>query len=270
MAAPPDRAEPPLSNFSSSTDRVSAANNAAVCSSASAPAPIAGIGPVPAPQKPRDTHHIGIAGRIGASGGGFDVAVPLSRQFALRAGGDFIRYTGTFQQDAATIDATLQSGYGKLEADWFPRGRWFHISPLLIVANNTRVQATVTIDPGQQLDFGGEQFRGSTTDPLHGTGRVDLRHTAPGLSIGTGNLTRGHGHLVFPAEFGFFYVGQPKLAVDFTGSVCDISHPEVGCSKVQDDPDFQKQLAAFIRRNNHTLSYAQFLPILNFGVGYRF
>ena len=232
----------------------------------------AGISPAPSPLKRRQrtSHAIGIAAHVGTSGGGFDLSVPLGRQFALRTGGDLIRYTGTFQEDAATINAFLQFGYGKVEADWYPGGRWFRVSPLAVFGNSTRVQASVAVDPNQQFDFGGDQFRGSATDPLHGNGRVDLRHTAPGLSIGAGNLTRGHGHFVFPVELGFFYVGQPKLAVNFSGSVCDISNPAIGCTRVQDNADFQKGMASFIARNNHNLSYAQFLPIASFGIGYRF
>ncbi len=149
------------------------------------------------------------------------------------------------------------------------KGR-LHVSPLLIFANNTRVQANVVIDPTQQFDLGGDQFRSSPTDPLHGVGRVELRHTAPGMSVGLGNLTRGNGHFVFPAEIGFFYVAQPKLTVDFSGTACDVTHVEGGCVRVEDNADFQKSLAAFIARNNHNLSYAQFIPILNVGIGYRF
>ena len=211
-----------------------------------------------------------MAVHLGTSGVGVDLAAPVSQHFGVRVGGDFIRYTGSFQEDAATIDAFLQFGYARAALDWFPFKGSLHVSPLLVLADNTRVQANVHIDPSQQFDLSGEQFRGSATDPLQGVGRVELRHTAPGLTIGTGNLTRGKGHFVFPFEVGFFYVAQPKLTVDFSGSVCDVTHPEVGCRRVEDNPDFQQGLDSFIARNNHNLSYAQFIPILNFGVGYRF
>ena len=75
---------------------------------------------------------------------------------------------------------------------------------------------------------------------------------------------------MFPVEAGFFYVGQPKLTVNFSGTACDITNPSYGCGKIQDDPDFQKDLAAFIARNNHNLSYAKFIPMVNVGIGYRF
>lgn len=230
------------------------------------------VSPLPLPHERHleRSHPIGIAGHIGLGGGGLDLAVPIARQFDLRIGGDFLRYTGSFQQDGANIDAFLQTGYGRAALDWFPGGRWFRVSPMLVFANSTRVKANVTVDSGQQFDFGGDSFLDSTTDPLHGSGRVDLRRTAPGLSVGTGNLLRGQGHFVYPVELGFFYVGQPKLSVSFSGSVCDITHPDVGCTPVQSDPDFQADLGRFIARNNHNLTYARFLPVLSFGIGYRF
>jgi hypothetical protein len=66
-------------------------------------------------------------------------------------------------------------------------------------------------------------------------------------------------------------VGQPRLKVMFTGSACDPTVPAaIGCQSVKNDPGFQRDLAAFVRRNNNNLSYASFLPILSIGVGYKF
>jgi hypothetical protein len=66
-------------------------------------------------------------------------------------------------------------------------------------------------------------------------------------------------------------VAQPELKVDFSGSACDPNYPpSVGCQSVTQDPGFQKDLAAFIARNNHNLSYASFFPIFSVGFGYSF
>ena len=89
--------------------------------------------------------------------------------------------------------------------------------------------------------------------------------------MGFGNITRGRGHISFPAELGFFYAGQPKLQVNFSGTACDPSQPAaIGCMRVQDNAEFMRSLNAFVARNNHNLTYAKFLPIASFGVGYRF
>jgi hypothetical protein len=66
-------------------------------------------------------------------------------------------------------------------------------------------------------------------------------------------------------------VGQPTLKVDFSGSACDPMYPEsIGCQSVTQDSGFQKDLAAFITRNNHNLSYASFFPVFSSGFAYSF
>ncbi len=233
------------------------------------------IAPVPVVRrrdlKPEAHAAMAFETHVGLSGPGGSIARPLGRHFTVRTGADMIRYTGQFQEDGATINAALRLGYMKSQVDWFPMGGRFHISPLMVFGNNTRVSADVLLDPAQQFDLNGRQFRSSAADPLHGSARVDTAHTAPGLTMGFGNLTRGRGHFSFPAEIGFFYTGQPKLQVHFTGTACDPSQPPAtGCMRVQDNADFVSSLNSFIARNNRNLSYAKFMPILSFGVGYRF
>lgn len=219
-----------------------------------------------------DRYHFGILAKIGTAGAGLELGVPVVPHFALRVGGDYIRYTGTYQYDAANVAASLHFGYARASLDYFPwRHRRFHISPLLIAANQTRIQANVSFAQNTTFDFEGETFYSSPADPLHGTGRVDLRKISPGLTVGFGNITHGRGHWSFPVEMGAFYNGQPKLQLDFGGTVCVVGQPtQYACQRVQDQPDFQKSLAAFRARQEHNLSYAKWIPVFNFGVGYRF
>jgi len=70
---------------------------------------------------------------------------------------------------------------------------------------------------------------------------------------------------------GFYYVGQPRLQVAFTGSACDLHHStSIACESVDQDSGFQNNLAAFKARNDQNLSYASFFPIFSVGFGYRF
>ena len=82
-------------------------------------------------------------------------------------------------------------------------------------------------------------------------------------------IPRTRSHLSIPVEVGFYYVGQPELKVNFTGSACDPTLPAaIGCESVHRDPGFRQNLAAFIARNKHNLSYASLFPILSVGFGY--
>jgi hypothetical protein len=215
---------------------------------------------------------IGFAWRTGVGGVGLDVATPLARKFNLRAGFDYFRYTFNFQEEGADITANLRFGSGHASVDWFPFGGRFRLSPMFVFANNNRIQATALIPSGSSLSMNGQDYFSSKVDPLHGSGSVTFRKTSPGLTLGFGNLIpRTRSHVSIPVEVGFYYVNQPRLKVDFAGKGCDPNYPEdIGCGAVMDDEGFRNDLAAFVARNNHNLSYASFLPIASIGFGYSF
>jgi hypothetical protein len=215
---------------------------------------------------------IGVSASVGIGGIGFDLATPVGRRFNLRAGSQFFSYSTTFQEQGATVNAHLRMQSSHASFDWFPFRNGLRVSPLVVFANNNRGQATAVIPPGETLTLNGENFVSSVADPLRGAGSVDFHKVSPGLSAGFGNIIPRSGkHFTFPVEAGFYYVGQPGLKVSFTGTACDPDVPaDVGCESVTQDPGFQQSLAAFIKRNNHNLSYASYFPIFSFGVGYSF
>lgn len=219
-----------------------------------------------------DRYHIGVMASVGAAGAGIQVGIPLTPHFALRVGTDYARYNGSYQYDVANLTASLHAGYGRASLDYFPwRKRRFHISPLLIVANQTHALATVSIPSSTTFDLGGQSFYGSAADPLHGMGRVDMKRTAPGLTIGFGNLTHGRGHWTFPFEVGAFYNDTPKLQITFTGTACVANQsPQFACQRAADNVEFTSSLNAFRTRQQHNLTYARFMPIINSGIGFRF
>jgi hypothetical protein len=215
---------------------------------------------------------VGVDAQAGLGGIGFEVALPLFRKFNVRAGSNFFGYSTTFQEQGANVAANLRLRSGHASLDWFPfRGR-FRLSPLVVFANNNRVQASALIPPGSTITLDGSDYISSSTDPLHGGGSIDFRRVSPGFTLGWGNIiSRKHGHFSFPLEAGFYYVGQPGLKVSFTGSACEPAVPQsIGCMRVNEDPAFQQDLAAFIARTRHNLSYASYFPIFSLGVGYAF
>ena len=215
---------------------------------------------------------VGVDVHVGVNGVGGDVALPLTQRFNLRLGGQYFKYTDYFTESGANVTAALQVGNGVTALDWFPFHTGFRISPQAVFAVQTRVLANVIVPAGEIITLNGQDFTSSTANPLQGSGSVDTRKVAPGISIGWGNISpRGSGRFSFPVEAGFYYIGQPNLRVSFSGTACDPQQPvPIGCQDVTRDPDFQKSLNAFILRNQHNLSYASFFPIVSAGVGYRF
>jgi hypothetical protein len=220
----------------------------------------------------RSRGRIGVDVHAGINGIGADVALAVAPHFNVRLGGQFFGYTGSFQEEGANVNAKLRLGGGRASLDWFPFHNGFHVSPLLVFLNQTNVRATVIVPPGETISLDDGDYVSSQADPLHGSASIGVWKTSPGLMIGYGNIIPRSGkHFSFPVEIGFYYVGQPTLKVDFSGSACDPSEPQpLGCQPVQDDAGFQHDLAAFIRRNNNNLSYASFFPVASFGVGYSF
>jgi hypothetical protein len=233
---------------------------------------------VTAPPRPLNAHRVygpfsdvGVATRVGFAGVGFDVATPLASKFNLRAGTDFFNYSTNFQEEGANVGVNLHLRSGHVALDWFPFGGHLRFSPQLVFGNNNRVLATAVIPSGSTVTLNGQNYISSYTDPLRGSGRIDLRKVSPGFSLGFGNvIPRDRSHFSIPVEMGFYYAGQPSLQVAFTGSACDPNYPPaVGCQSVDQDPSFQQNLAAFKMRNNNNLSYASYFPIFSVGLGYR-
>jgi hypothetical protein len=224
------------------------------------------------PKTYRPFSSVGIASHTGLAGAGFDVATPLAGKFNIRAGSDFFSYATTFQQQGANVAINLRMRSSRASLDWFPFGGRFRLSPLMVFANNNRVQATALIPSGSTVTLNGQDYISSLTDPMHGSGRIDFRKISPGFTFGFGNIIpRTKSRISVPVEMGFYYVGQPRLQVSFSGSACDPTQPpSIGCQSVTQDAGFQQNLAAFIARNNNNLSYASFLPILSIGFGYAF
>ena len=229
------------------------------------------IRPVPATQvKPHNPLPLAVAAHVGINGAGFDVATLVAGRLNVRAGMDFFSYSFAFQQEGADINAAFRLRSGHAALDWFPFGGRFRISPRMEFANNNQVRATALIPAGSSLSLNGQDYISSYADPLHGSGSVTFRKVSPGLSFGFGNMIpRTRGRVSFPVEAGFYYVGQPSLKVDFSGSACDPQYPaSIGCQPVMQDPGFRRDLAAFIVRNNHNLSYASFFPVFSVGFSY--
>lgn len=229
--------------------------------------------PAPSRQQPKSLHlfsQLGLAAQIGISGPGIDFATPLAQRFDLRVGGNFLPISTSFQEQGVNVGARLHLQSAHAAVDWSPSKGDFHISPLLVFANNNRLRVTADVPPGNTIRINGNLYSSSYTDPLRAVGRIDFHKVSPGLSLGFGSiLPHKRSRFSIPVEFGFYYAGKPSLQVNFTGSACDPDTDVLTCEIAAQDSSLQRSVAAAIARRTHYLNDARFFPIFSVGIAYR-
>jgi hypothetical protein len=212
---------------------------------------------------------IGVGVKIGLFGPGIEVGVPVSYHFNVRAGGNFFNYADSGSTNGVNYTANLRLRSAEASLDWFPWGRGFHISPGALVYNGNQIKGNAIIPPGDSFTLNGTNYVSDPSDPAHGTGNLVFPKAAPKLTIGWGSLVPREGHHVsFPFEVGVAYVGDPKVALTFTGSVCDAGMQ--GCQSITNDPSAQANVAAEQQKFSKDADYARFFPILSQGFAVRF
>lgn len=226
-------------------------------------------GQTAAPIYSRPFSGLGIGVKVGLLGVGVEAATPLSRMLNLRGGANFFSYSDTFTSDGITYDASLRFRSGEASIDWFPWGRGFHISGGALIYNGNQIAGSVLVPGGQTFTLNSVTYMSSTTDPVTGAGSVTFTKAAPRLTIGWGNmLPRSGRHVSVPFELGFAYVGDPKVALNLTGTVCDPSG--ANCQTIASDPSVQANVAAQQQKIANDAADARFYPILSIGVAFSF
>lgn len=212
---------------------------------------------------------IGFGVKIGLFGAGVEVAAPLSYHFNVRAGGNFFNYDDSGSTNGVNYTADLRLRSAEASLDWFPWRSGFHISPGALVYNGNQVNGNALIPAGDSFTLNGTSYVSDPADPVRGTGNLVFPKAAPKLTIGWGSLVPREGHRVsFPFEVGVAYVGDPKVALTFTGSVCDSGMQ--GCQSIANDPSAQANVAAEQKKFSKDADYARFFPILSQGFAVRF
>ncbi len=217
----------------------------------------------------RPFSQLAVGVKISTLGAGLELATPLARKFNLRVGGNFFQYTDHLTTDGIHYAAALDFSSAQASVDWFPWGRSFHLSPGALVYSGNRITANGSVPGGTSFTVNDNNYLSDPADPVGGGARIDFAHAAPMLTLGWGNiLPRSKRNFSIPFELGAAYVGDPKVGLNFSGSVCDAQ--QLGCESVQSDPEFQSDVAAERTKIQKDANYARFYPILSLGLAYRF
>jgi hypothetical protein len=215
--------------------------------------------------KPR----FGVVGKFSMLGAGGDVGVSLTSLANIRVGANALSFSHSLQSNGIKYDGTLH--YRSVEAmvDVTPFHDWFHISPGMLFYNDNNITANATVPGGQNFDLGSVSFRSSPTDPVHGTGKLTVRKSAPMVMFGFGNPIPHTRRFTLVQDFGIVFQGLPKTTLNLAGTVCD---PVTGllCRNAATDPTVQAQVVAEQNRINKDTSIVRFYPVASIGLGIRF
>lgn len=211
---------------------------------------------------------VGVGIKASLLGAGAEVATPLSRHFALRAGFNMLSYDRTFHKDGVEYAGQLTFRSSEAHLDWFPFGGGFHVSPGALLYNGNEIKANASVAGGQSFTLNGANYVSDASDPVTGLGRVNFKKAGPMLTAGWGNLVKRHGRFSIPFEFGAIYTGAPRAALNLAGSACDSTG--VNCRAITSDATILANVQAEQAKINKDMAAFKFYPVISIGFGVKF
>jgi hypothetical protein len=216
----------------------------------------------------KSSSKVGIGVKFSTLGVGIEAATPLTYKLNLRGGFNFFRYSRAITNNGIQYNGHLHFQSGEAHLDWFPLGG-FHISPGLLFYNGNALIASALVPGGKTFTLGGTTYASDPTAPVTGAGTLDFVKVAPSLMVGFGNLIPKNGrHYSFLFEIGAVYQGSARVALNFTGNVCD---PTLTiCRPIATDPTVQANIQAQQLKIKNDVNPYRFYPVISGGIGFNF
>ncbi len=220
--------------------------------------------------RPFSTVAVGVKAAV--TGVGIDIAPPVGPHLNARLSGGYFAYNTNIRADKIVYNGDLQFRRGNFSLDYFPfSGKFregFRISPGLTFYNGNSGTATTSVAGGQYFFLNGVQYTSSATDPVHGTANLDFGRTvAPSITVGFGNMIpRDGARWSIPFEIGFDYVGRPAIALNLSGSACQLAV----CTPIASNSTTQANIKGEQAMLASDLSGFRFWPVASIGIAYRF
>lgn len=205
---------------------------------------------------------LGFGGRIAAS---------LTPWMNLRVGGSFFSFTTNRTVSSIPFTANVRLQSEEAQVDWYPFHGGFHISPGVMFGSSNRVFGSAVVPAGNSLTLNGVTYYSGAADPIHASGSVRFKRTAPMLTVGWGNWVR-HGrehHFAFPFEAGVVFSGDPQTAMNFSGVACTDAGQHF-CQNISTDPSIQANIDAERGKLQNDANWLRFYPVIAGGIVYRF
>lgn len=201
---------------------------------------------------------------IGASIGMHGVAIEYEKTFSDMLGARFTLSDMPLERDIEESDIEFEVEYDRTNAgvilDYHPFAGSFHISGGVYVGDhNWNMEASAN---NGEYAIGEDTY---TSSNLQLSARVAYAKSAPYLGIGWGN-TLGETGLSGNLDIGILYVGSPNASFHASGVVSDGTIT----ADVASFPEFQENLEIERAELESELEDFEFMPVIQFGLAYRF
>ncbi len=209
---------------------------------------------------------LGVSVKMSTLGFGIEAATAVTRRSNVRVGFNVFNYSDDFTKDGIGYDGELSLRSLQVLYDQYLVGG-LHVSPGLLLYNGNQGNATAAVPGGQPFSLGGSTFFSSPTDPVHGTGNLNLGTTSPMVLIGVGNLLpRSRRHFAINFEAGVIFQRAPQAKLLLNGSTCAGGF----CQPIASNPVVLNSIQSEQDKINSDLDFFRYYPVISIGFGYKF
>ncbi|MEW6764285.1 MAG: hypothetical protein AB1344_00680 [Pseudomonadota bacterium] len=194
----------------------------------------------------------------GTAGFGAEVTYGVAKDFNLRGTLRGLDYDYDFTEDNIDYEGNLKLRNGGVTVDWFPFSGSFRLSAgAMYNGNEVKAKAKPNTLPATYTINDVDYVIDGQVDAS-----IDWRKFAPYVGIGWGNAVGKGSNWSVSFDLGVMFTGEPNTDLTATGTVNGIP--------VEDDAQFQSDLAAERNNLNDEIKDAKFYPVIQLGLHYKF
>ena len=211
---------------------------------------------------------LSLGGSASTIGTGGELATNLPYRLDLRVIGNFTDFNWKETRSGFYIVVNIGMANTGALVDFYP-WKSLRISPGFLYYNTDRIRGDVLAQPSATFTINNVTYATLASNPVHGTGRLQLGGTGFMATAGWGHyVTRNEKHWSYPFEAGVAFINTPSATFNLEGTVCNAQGHD--CVPAAAFPSFQSNLAAQIATWNSDVKPFHIYPLVEAGVAYTF
>ncbi len=211
---------------------------------------------------------LSLGGSVSTLGTGGSLATNLPYRIDLRFVGNFFDFNWKMTKSGFYVVVNTELANTGVLADYYP-WKSLRISPGFLYYNTDRIRGDVQAQPGATFTINNVNYASQDSNPVYGTGRLQLRGTGFMAMAGWGHyVSRSEKRWSYPFAAGVAFIDTPSATFSLQGNVCNAQGQD--CQPAATFPEFQSNLAAQVATWNNDVRPFHVYPIVEGGVTYTF